>query len=135
MWIWPACEWVGTWHRSQFMDISQPWPQYLNKQGCTKTNRLDLCSLLERTLQGYRFIFGITTLMIKFQHQYLMTDFYSFISLKKKPHKHYTQLEKTNAWICEYRCNMKFIHAFYLNILNGMHKLVTLSVERCKSIP
>lgn len=23
----------------------EPWPQYLNKQGCTKTNRLDLCSI------------------------------------------------------------------------------------------
>lgn len=23
----------------------EPWPQYLNKLGCTKTNRLDLCSI------------------------------------------------------------------------------------------
>lgn len=82
---------------------------------------------------------------IYFRHHYtddqisasVTDDWFLFIYLikEKNPHKHYTQLEKTNAWICEYRCNVKFIHAFYLNILNGMDKLVTLSVERRKSIP
>lgn len=31
----------------------EPWPQYLNKQGSTKTNRPDLCSLLKGTSRGY----------------------------------------------------------------------------------